>query len=287
MHGIVSQGFVDGDFVRSHPRVRPRAYYAVGLACVFFLCRVCNLQAAAEVEFRSFVVCSQKTGHVGDAYLPVGTHAQRQFVHLGREPCGRGQLLHDVQLTYAVVLRLVHIVHAAVCLPEGERALAVPEAHLPGHFAHIVRVHEILLVLEVDDSDTADVCRNGYMVIRYALCRPYASDPVRTFALDFEYPDLPGVGDGETFSGIPVAIFLYQTAHQAYGFPGAAAALEGYSLEFLYHEHPFLVLHLLAAGVGGFAHGQLVFVQARVGRVEETVGVGCLGYASALCDSVH
>ena len=97
-------------------------------------------------------------------------------------------------------------------------------------------------VVEVESAYAADVGADGNLIVGDALCCPYATDLLRSFAKDFEDPPLVLVGNGEAFAAVAVAVLLDEAAHEAYGFASCGAALQGDALQFLNHEESLLVL---------------------------------------------
>ena len=137
-------------------------------------------------------------------------------------------------------------------------------------------------VCQVYLANPAYVGAYGNLIIRYALSCPYASNLLGAFALHLEDPHLVGVGNGQTFARVAIAVFLYQFTHQSDSLAGGSATLQRYTCQFLYHEHTSLVLHSVTATIGGFANAQLMLIQARVGGIQEAVGVLSLRNGSLL-----
>ena len=180
---------------------------------------------------------------------------------------------------HAVVLHLVEVVAPTVGFPETEGLLTVPPLHLLRHIQHVVGSHVMVGVTEVNLTDATDVGRHAHLVVGDAHSGPYTTDVLLSLAEDFENPHLVLVGNGEAFSAVAIAILFHKVAHQADGLTGGRAALQGYSLQFLYQEQSFLVLQLLTASDGGLADAQLFLVETGICRVEIAVGVGYLWYA--------
>ena len=61
------------------------------------------------------------------------------------------------------------------------------------------------------------------------------------------------------------------------GITGVVAAHEGHALQFLNHEHAFVVDQGVGTGESGLADGQLFLVEAGIGGVEVGIGVLHLG----------
>ncbi len=152
-------------------------------------------------------------------------------------------------------------------LPENERAFPVPKAVVDGHLFHVGGSHHVL-VLAVDFPDAGDVGRNGYVVVRNPLGHPCGADFVLADAHNLELPDLVFVGHREAFTAVSVAILLCQGAHEADGVAGVVAALKGHALQFLDGEPAGGVHEGVGATESGLSHGQLLLVEAGVGRVQ-------------------
>ena len=135
----------------------------------------------------------------------------------------------------------------------------------------------MVLVLAVDLSDARDVAGDGHLVVRYALGHPHGTHLVAAAADDLEGPYFFRVRDGEALAGVAVAVFLGGFAHQADRVTGVVTAHERQAGEFLDEEHRILVDEGVRAGEGGFAHGELLLVQARIARIDIGVGVAYFG----------
>ena len=160
-------------------------------------------------------------------------------------------------------------------LPEDELALPVPEAVVDGDLLHIGGRHHVL-ALAVDAADAGDVGRYGDVVVRHPLRHPGSADPFLADADDLELPDLVLVGDREALAAVAVAVLLREGAHQPDGVAGVVAALQGDALEFLDPEPARGVHEGVRTAEGGFADGQLLLVEAGIGRVQVGVGMGRL-----------
>ena len=128
-------------------------------------------------------------------------------------------------------------------------------------------------IVEIDHADAGDVGRDAHVVVRDALGRPDGTGLTRAGTVDLELPHLVGVGHGQAFAPVGIAVFLGHLAHQADGVTGVVAVLERQAFQFLDPEHAVAVDQLFAAVVGGLADGQLLLVHARIGRVDEAVGL--------------
>ena len=107
---------------------------------------------------------------------------------------------------------------------------------------------------EVQLSYSADIGAYGNLIVGNPLGSPYAADLLGAFALHLEYPHLVGVGNGQAFARITVAVLLYQLAHQTDGIACCSATLQGDAFQFLYHKHACLVLHRIPTAIGGFSY---------------------------------
>ncbi len=289
MHGAVAKSFIDGYLIGLHPGVGKGTHDAVGhfRAVGLLLARIFHLEAAAEVEVGALIVGTEQTSHILHRHRLLRLHAQGELLHVGCETGVGSKLLHDVELTHAVVLWLIHIVALAVGFPEGEITFAVPETHLLGHVFNVVGIHIVFLVVEVDLADAAHVGRNGDMVIGDSHGSPDATLLAGTLALHLEDPHLFRVGDGEALPGVAVAILLDELSHQGDGLASCGAAFEHDSLQLLNHKHSVFIHHCVEAGVGGLADSKLLLVEAGIGRVEEAVGVACLRNLTRLLHAVE
>ena len=142
-------------------------------------------------------------------------------------------------------------------------------------------------VVQVKFAYSADVCADSNLVIGDALSRPYTTNLFWPFAEYFEDPDFVLVGNGKAFATIAVTIFLDETAHQLYCLSCCRASLQGDALKFLNHEESLLVSQSVATANGCFAHCQLLFVQARISCIEETISMSGLRNSSSYLDSCH
>ena len=86
-------------------------------------------------------------------------------------------------------------------------------------------------------------------------------------------PHLVLVGKGDALAAVAVAVFLDEATDELDGIAGVVAAHEGDTLQFLNHEHAFVVDEGVGTGEGGLTDGQLFLVEAWIGRVEIGVGV--------------
>ena len=109
-------------------------------------------------------------------------------------------------------------------------------------------------VREVQLSYSAHIGAYGNLVVGDTLGSPYAADFLGTFALHLEYPHLIGVGNGQAFARVAVAVLLYQFAHQTDGIACRSATLQGDAFQLLNHKHSCLVLHRIPTAIGGFSY---------------------------------
>ena len=102
---------------------------------------------------------------------------------------------------------------------------------------------------------------------------PYTANLVGAFAEDFKVPYFLRVGNGQTFARIAVAVFLHQLTHEQNGIAGRGAALQCHAGQFFNHEHSFRVPQSIPSADGRFSHGQLLLIQARISRIQKSVGM--------------
>ena len=81
------------------------------------------------------------------------------------------------------------------------------------------------------------------------------------------------VGNGQTFARIAVAVFLHQLTHELNGIASRGAALQCHAGQFFNHEHSFRVPQGIPSADGSFSHGQLLLIQARISRIQKSVGM--------------
>ena len=111
------------------------------------------------------------------------------------------------------------------------------------------------------------------MVVGHALSRPNGPQFALAGTEDFEVPHFVLVGDGEALARINPAVFLQQHARGFDGLASGAAPLQQQHAEPLAVNESAVGLELRTTAEGRFADGQLRLVHARVGGVEELVGV--------------
>ena len=253
------------------PRVRDGAHDRVGR--VLLVGGPGDFDVLGHVEVRSLVGLAVEGHHLADIDRLLGLDGKREFVHVVGEAEGGREVVEDEVLAVVEVLALGVV--GIEILPEDELAFPVPEAIVDGDLLHIGRGHHVL-AFSVDAADAGDVGRYGDVVVGDPFRHPGGADPFLADADDFELPDFVLVGDREAFAAVAVAVLLREGAHQPDGVPGVVAALQGDALE-LFDPEPAGGIHKrVRTAEGGFADGQLLLVEAGVGRVEVGVGMGRL-----------
>ena len=260
-----------------------------------------GLDIAAHIHIGALIGGAQQQHHVGDVDVLVGLDRERQLGHIHRQAQRRSQSVEDEEFAFAEVLAVG--IAGVEGFPEDEVALAVPKAVAACHLLDVVGAHKIFRVVALQTADARYVGADAHVVVGDALCGPYAADAVGAFAQYLHLPHLVTVGDGYALATVAIAVLAHQTADEAYGVAGVVAAHKCHALKLFDKEHTILVDQRVGASEGGLAYGQLLFVEAGIGRVEIGVGVAHLrdgaggadtsgvvakgGVHSALADGVH
>ena len=253
------------------PRVRDRAHDRVGR--MLLVGGPGDLDVLGHVEVRPLVGLAVEGHHLADIDRLLGLDGEGEFVHVVGEAEGGREVVEDEVLAVVEVLAL-GIVGVEI-LPEDELAFPVPESVVDGDLLHIGRGHHVL-AFPVDAADAGDVGRYSDVVVGDPLRHPGCADPVLADADDFELPDFVLVGDRQAFAAVAVSVLLGEGAHQPDGVPGVVAALQGDALKLLDPEPAGGIHKRVRAAEGGFADGQLLLVEAGIGRVQVGVGMGRL-----------
>ena len=254
------------------PGVGDRAHH--GVSRVRLVGRPRQLDALGHVEVRAFVSLPVERHHLADVDRLLGLDGERQFVHVVGEPERGSEVIEDEVLPVVEVLPL-RIIRIEI-LPKDELALAVPETVVDGNPLHVGRGHHVA-ALAVNPADAGDIGRYGDMVVGNSLGHPSRADPVLPHPHDLELPDLVLVGHGQAFAAVAIAVLLGKGAHQPDGVAGIVAPLERDPFQLLDGEPASGVHQGIRPAESGFADGQLLLIEAGIGRVEIGIGMGRLG----------
>ena len=200
---------------------------------------------------------------------------EREFVHIEREAKRRSQSVEDKEFAFSEVFAIG--IRSVESFPEDELTFAIPEFVFASHALDVVRAHEEIRIVALQTANTRYVGAYGDMIVRDTLSRPNAAYFVGAFAQDFHLPHLLAVGDGNAFTAVAIAILLNKLANQFDGVACVIATHKSHTLKFLDQKHTLLVLQNIGASECSFAYGELLFVHARIGRVEVSVGMSHLG----------
>ena len=218
--------------------------------------------------------------HVAHGELAVGFHPQRQrFAFAFQNP---GQVA-----VHAVGILVVERPHAAVAaaerahvggcvgLREAEILVLAVEVTLRAcKVYHILRVDGVAALVgqrEGVDAGMVGVARDA--VVGHAARYPHGSLVGFSFAYEFHYPHLVGVGYGEAFARGGVSVFIHQVCHHLEGLAGGLGAFQAQENQrAVVNKAGAVQLRSSAPGAFGYHESVLVHV-AHAG-----VGVGYLGY---------
>ncbi len=164
----------------------------------------------------------------------------------------------------------------SIAKPEFFFAGIVP-AVVDGYLVNVFRSHKVIRIIQIDFLDGAGIGIYGDMVIRHTLRYPYGACFSFAGAYDLEVPYLIFVGDGERFAVIVPAVFCKQITGHTDGVAGGCISFQHQLAQALTVDQSAVALQFFPAAESGLADSQLFGVQARVCRIDVSVGFFHLG----------